>query len=92
MIKIVLAALLFAAPATAFAQSNTSTGSTSAARPAPSGNLNNPQAQANQAGQPANARSLPSSGDATAVPTPTLPGGWSQVPQQPEPPQSSAIR
>ena len=90
--------LLVAAPVSVFAQSTksagqtagsntgTSAGSVSPASPAPSGNLNNPQAQANMAGQPSNARAVPSAGDATAIPTPTLPGSkMSKIPQPPKP-------
>ncbi len=90
--------VLVAAPATVFAQSTksagetagsntgTSAGSTSAATSLPSKNLNNPQAQANMAGQPANAHAVPGAGDAAAVPTPTLPGqSMSKIPQPPKP-------
>ncbi len=87
---ILIAAALLAAPQLAFAQANTHTGSTSAARPGVTGNLNNPQEQANQAGQPANARTLPS-GDAGSVPMPTT-GGSGKIPQQPSPAQPGAIK
>ena len=99
MLKYVFVAVLaVAAPATAFSQSTkspgetagsntgTSAGSSSSATSAPSGNLNNPQAQANQAGQPGNARTTPNSDGATQIPTPTLPGsGMKTVPQTTRP-------
>ena len=107
MLKHVFVAILVVAvPATVFAQSTkkagetagsntgTSAGSSSPASPAPSGNLNNPQAQANQAGQPANAHSVPSDGDAERIPTPTINGKTmsSRVPQPAKPPTSHIIK
>ena len=78
------AALLLAVPSVAFAQIDTSTGSTkgtsSAARPGPTGNQNNPQAETNQAGQPSNARTAPGSVAAPSIPTPTLSGKSQKVP------------
>ena len=100
-----VAALLVAAPATVFAQSTkspgetagsnsgTSAGSSSAATSAPSGNLNNPQAQANQAGQPGLAHSVPSDGSATSIPTPVMNGKSkpTPIPQPAKPPTSHII-
>ncbi len=98
MLKSVVAAvLLIAAPLSAFAQTNTSHGSTAgtttAAQPGPIGNLNNPQAQANMAGQPSNARAVPSSGDAQRIPTPVVNGQTmsSPVPQPDKPPTSHIV-
>lgn len=79
-----------AAPGLARAQANTHTGSTSAATPGVSGNLNNPQAQANQAGQPANAKTM-TNGDAASIPTPTT-GDSGKIPQQPSPAAPGAIK
>jgi hypothetical protein len=80
----------------AFAQTNTSHGSTAGttiAQPGPTGNLNNPQAQANMAGQPSNAQTVPSSGDAQHIPTPVVNGQTmsSPVPQPEKPPASHII-
>ena len=78
------AALLLVLPVSAFAQTNTNTGSTagmsSAARPGPTGNQNNPQAETNQAGQPSNARTTPGSAAAPSIPTPTLSQKSQKVP------------
>ena len=86
MSKLLLAVLLLAAtPVAVFAQSSKGTGP-SAAAPAPTANLNNPQAQSNMAGQPANAHTVPSSGDAKAIPTPVVPSHpMSAVPKQTTP-------
>ena len=90
---LLLAAVLAAAPVVAFAQANTSPGSTSAARPGLTGNMNNPQEQANMGGQPSIAHTVPGGGDANAVPTPTLGGsGMSKVPQPQKPPVSGIVR
>ena len=101
-----VAVLLVAVPATVFAQSTksagetagsntgTSAGSSSSATSMPSGNLNNPQAQANQAGQPALAHSVPSSGDATRIPTPVVNGQTMshRIPQPQKPPSSHIVK
>ena len=101
-----VAALVVAVPATVFAQSTkkagetagsntgTSTGSAAPAPSAASGNLNNPQADANMAGQPANARAVPSSGDADRIPTPEVNGKTmsSPIPQPAKPPTSHVVR
>ncbi len=59
-------------------------------------NLNNPQAQANQARQKPNAHRVnrgPGAGSVRAIPTPTLPGQeMSKIPQSPGVPHSDAIR
>ena len=89
---IFVAMLLVAAPCAAFAQSNTSPGSTSAARPAPTGNLNNPQAQSNMAGQPSIAHTVPSDGDAKSIPTPVIDGSSSSKIPEPEKPPTMKIR
>ncbi len=99
MLKYVLVVILaVAAPAAVFAQSTkspgetagsntgTSAGSSSAAQPGATGNLNNPQAEANQAGQPGNARTTPGSDSATQIPTPTLPGSTMKTIPQPSRP------
>lgn len=97
MSKPLFTALLIAtAPVAAFAQTDTSTGSTagisSAARPAPTANQNNPQAQANMAGQPRNAHTVPGSGAASAIPTPTLSHKMQKVPGGQGVSKSDAIR
>lgn len=93
MLKPVLAAtLLLVLPLSAFAQATTHTGSTAgtttAARPGPTGNQNNPQDETNQAGQPSNARTTPGSGAADQIPTPTLSGKMSTIPQVQAPPSA----
>ena len=93
MLKPLLAAiLLVAAPCAAFAQSNTSPGSTSAAPPAPTGNLNNPQAQSNMAGQPSIAHTVPNDGDAKSIPTPVIDGSPASKIPEPEKPPTMKIR
>ena len=93
MFRLLLIAVVIAVPGYAFAQANTSAGSTSAARPGPTKNLSNPQAQANMGGQPSIAQTVPSDGDAHETPTPTLGGsGMSKVPQPQKPPVSGIIR
>jgi hypothetical protein len=85
MLKPVFAALLLVLPISAFAQSTTHTGSSAgtaaAAQPGPTANQNNPQAEANQAGQPSNAKTTPGTGAATSIPTPTLSHKSQPVPQ-----------
>lgn len=90
------AALLLVLPVSAFAQTDTSTGSTagtsSAARPGPTGNQNNPQAETNQAGQASNARTAPGSVAAPSIPTPTLSHKSQKVPGGQPVSKSGAIR
>lgn len=91
-----VAALLLVLPIAAFAQSTTHTGSSagtsSAARPGPTANQNNPQAETNQAGQPSNARTTPGSVAAPSIPTPTLSQKSQKVPGGQPVSKSDAIR
>ncbi|MDT7952177.1 MAG: hypothetical protein RQ966_11805 [Acetobacteraceae bacterium] len=95
MLKPLFAAVvLIAAPAAAFAQYSSRPGSTSPARPGPTMNLANPQAQANMGGEPPNAHVVPSAGDAKRIPTPVTAGQSKsqRIPQPAKPPTSDIIR
>lgn len=82
---------LMAGSSAGFAQSYKGNGTS--AVPGPSNNLNNPQSQANMAGQPSNAHTVPSSGDAKKIPTPVITGSpMSSVPKPLGVPSSGVVR
>lgn len=79
----------FAAAALVVAVAGVAMAQTSSQMVAP--NQTNPQAQANERRQPSNAHQVPSSGQANAIPTPTLSKPMTRDVQKPQIP-SPAIR